>query len=73
MSSESTFSNFFKNDFSAKNFAFGAVLIACPIIGIPYGASLLLKKCNNENTENSNNNKNQNYYEYDEREKLKKD
>ena len=52
MSSEnSSFSNYYKNEFSAKNLALGVVLIACPIIGIPYGASLLLKKNNDNNIE----------------------
>ncbi len=66
MSSENSFSDFFKNNFAAKNIALGAVLIACPIIGIPYGASLLLK---NNNDEQSNKYTN----DYYENEKLKKD
>ena len=66
MSTENSFSDFFKNNFSVKNIALGAVLIACPIIGIPYGASLLLK---NNNDEQSNKYTN----DYYENEKLKKD
>ena len=66
MSSEYSFSNFFKNNFSAQNMALGAILISCPIIGIPYGASLLLKKNKDEQNKQYSN-------DYNENEKLKKD
>ena len=65
----SNFKNKFKKFFTSKNVAITACCIACPMIGIVYGTTVLIKNNMNKKSKNNNNLKNQN----DENEKLKPD